>query len=168
MDAFGYRLENDKTQFTWIVREGNEVLQISGPLGEIRYDFAKAGHSPEDWDAAVNAARSAGFVFDFNDKCRELVLRFPLSGIADLHHFRFELAEPALHYALQQSGNGFCDYAFCDEQFLVFLPWVYDPEIAVSTIQAVLELENIPADGLQIWTSEKGLPIRQLWPRANL
>lgn len=164
MDAFGYRIHNNQTQFTWIVRDGNEVLQIIGPLGEIQYDFAEIGHSPEDWNAAVDAAKSQGFVFDFNDKCSGLAVRFPLSEIEDLHHFRFELAEPALHYALQQSGNGFCDYAFCDEEFLVFLPWVYAPAIAVKTIHHVLKLENIPAGGLQIWTSEKGVLQKQLWP----
>lgn len=164
MDAFGYQVQNGKTQFTWIVRDGGEVLQIAGPLGEIQYDFGQTGRSPDDWNAAVDAAKNEGFVFDFNDKCRELALRFPLPGIENLHHFRFGQAEPALHYALQQSGNGFCDYGFCDENFLVFLPWVYDPEIAVGTILHVLEIENIPAHGLQIWTSEKGIPQTQLWP----
>lgn len=165
MDAFGYKTnENGATDFIWIVIDQGQVVALNGALGQYQDSFYVIGsQSPELYDEAIQIAGQNGFVFDFNVKCSELLLRFPLSQISD--DFRFEIIEPILNTALQQSGNGFCDYGFCDESFLNVLPFVYAPEIAVETIVSTLQQNQINIDSLQIFSAKSGVPESQLWPK---
>ncbi|MFT3794902.1 hypothetical protein [Flavobacterium sp.] len=166
MDAFGYKtLENGTTEFIWIVEDLGEIVALNGPLGQYRDSFYVIGPQSEAlYHEAIRIARQNGFVFDFNDKCGQLLLRFPLSQVSDVGHFRFEVIEPVLNTALQQSGNGFCDYGFCDEAFFNEMPFVYDPEIAVQTIVDTLKQHEVDIENLAVFSVRNGAAEKQWWP----
>ena len=167
MDAFGYKKDtNGKTIFAWVLRDVDQkILLLRNELGVFKDVFTIIGGAEMDFfEEAVPLVEKQGFVFDFNEKSQELLIRFPLSKISNLYEFRFEKLEPALHYTLQGSGNGFCDYAYCDDEYLNFIPWVYATEVAVETIQAIVKKEFGDLDNLDsIWTSKDGEPKEQLW-----
>lgn len=165
MDAFGYKTDGSSTTFIWIVIDHGQVVALNGPIGVLTDAFYVIGpQSPALYEQAIHIAQENGYVFDFNEKCQELMVRFPLSGIADVGRFRFETVEPLLQYTLQQSGNGFCDYAFCDAEFLNVMPYVYAADIAVPSIVLALSENDIRIADLQIWHSKEGVPQTRLWP----
>lgn len=166
MEAFGYKtLENGMTEFIWIVEDLGEVVSLNGLSGAYRDSFYVIGPQSEAlYNEAIRIARQDGFVFDFNDKCQQLLLRFPLAPIADVGHFRFEILEPILNTALQQSGNGFCDYGFCDESFFYEMPFVYVSEIAVQSIISTLQRNEVGIENLVVFSVKNGAPEKQLWP----
>lgn len=158
MDAFGYKTDENGKLFLWLlVTAEQETVMFAGRFGEIQKQYSIIGEGTEDvYLNAIAYGESMGYVFDFNDKCRELLVRFPLVAIADVAHFRLEVAEPVIDYALQRSGNGFCDYGFCDAQYLNLMAFAYNPDTAAETIRAVLKQENV--DCLEgIWISESGV-----------
>lgn len=167
MDAFGYKkAANGKTIFAWVLRDVDQkVLLLTNELGVFKETFTIIGGSEMDFfKEAIPSVEKQGFVFDFNEKSQELLIRFPLSKISNLYEFRFEKLEPALHDTLQGSGNGFCDYGYCDDEYLNLVPWVYAPNVAVETIQAVVQKELGDLGCLDsIWTSKDGVPQKKLW-----
>lgn len=167
MDAFGYKKDAEgKTIFAWVLRDlDQKILFLTNELGLFKDVFTIIGDAEMDFfEEAIPLVEKKGFVFDFNEKSQELLVRFPLSKISNLYEFRFEKLEPALHYTLQGSGNGFCDYGYCDEEYLNLVPWVYAPEVAINTIQTIVKKELGDLDTLDsIWTSKDGEAQKKLW-----
>jgi len=170
MDAFGYKRNADgETLFAWLLRDVDQkILMLTSKLGVFKDIFTIIGDAEMDFfGEAIPLVEKQGFVFDFNDKSQELLIRFPLSKISNLYEFRFEKLEPVLNYMLQGSGNGFCDYGYCDDEYLNLVPWVYAPEVAVKTIQAVVQREFESLDVLDsIWESKGGLAVNEIWSAA--
>lgn len=91
-----------------------------------------------------------------------MLIRFPLSAIADLYVFRFETVEPLMDDALAQTGIGCCDYGFCDAEFLNMVAYATDQAAAVKTILKSLQPAGLVPES--IWFSEKGVAKNQIWP----
>lgn len=89
MDAFGYKTDENGKLFLWLlVTAEQETVMFAGRFGEIQKQYSIIGEGTEDvYLGAIAYSESMGYVFDFNDKCRELLVRFPLAAIADVAHF---------------------------------------------------------------------------------
>ena len=89
---------------------------------------------------------------------KELLISFPLSEVKDMYEFRFERVEPAINDVLQETGNGICDYGFCDEEALNMIAYVNEADLAVKAIVKTLqELQTKHQFEFAIWNSVKGV-----------
>lgn len=169
MDAFGYKLEEDgNVWFSWLlVNTDGKTLWFTGILGEVQGQAIKLGDDfvEENFESkAIPMLQGLGYVFDFNEKCQELLIRFPLLNILDLHDFRFNRVEPLINDTLQRSGNGFCDYGYCDEEYLNLIAWVYSPEKAIQTFSTYLtKILKKNELSFSICTSQNGVPQNKLY-----
>lgn len=163
MSALGYKKdENGNTWFSWVfVNDNGQTLWLNGILGEVQAQFLQLGEEfkPDNFESkTIPMLEGLNYVFDFNDKCKELLLRFPLAIINDLYNFRFQRIEPLINSALQRSGNGFCDNGYCDEEYLNLVLYVYSIEHATKTISTylpkVLEENEL---NFSVWISDKGV-----------
>lgn len=167
MDAFGYKIEDGKTIFAWVLEntEG-QILWLSGELGVVQNQFIRLGDaSTMNFDTkAIPMLKNLDYIFDFNDKCQELSIRFPLSIISNVYNFRFERLEPLINSGLQRSGNGFCDQGYCDETHLNLTPCVYSPTEALKFFSNYLP-KVLSTDELvyTVWQSENGVLQQQIW-----
>ncbi len=169
MDAFGYKLEEDgNTWFSWVfINEEGKTLWLTGILGEVQGQFLELGeeYSADSFESkTIPMLEGLDYIFDFNDRCQELLIRFPLANINDLANFRFKKVEPLIHSAFQKSGNGFCDYGYCDEGYLNMVPWVYSVEAAIKTLSTYLpKVVHATELNYSVWTSDNGVPQKKLW-----
>jgi hypothetical protein len=168
MDAIGYKIETDGTLwFSWVfVNTDGETIWLSGAFGTVQQNFIKLGSefTPQNFGTkTIVFLQNLGYVFDFNDKCSEVLVRFPLANIEDLYDFRFQRVELLMHAVLQRSGNGFCDYGFCDEAYLNMTCWVYSAEVASQTFLAYLpKVLKTNELNFEVWSSIGGVPQRKL------
>ncbi|HEY1040633.1 MAG TPA: hypothetical protein VGF30_14565 [Bacteroidia bacterium] len=89
---------------------------------------------------------------------KELLVSFPLHCIRDMYEFRFEGVEPAIDDVLQETGNGICDYGFCDEEVLNMIAYVNEADLAVKAITKTLrELQTKHQFEFSIWNSVNGV-----------
>lgn len=169
MDAFGYKLdEQGNTLFSWVLLNAEgQTLWLRGPLGEVQEQFQilEDDYAEDNFEAKIiPMLKSLGYAFDFNDKCQELLVRFPLVNITDLYDFRFNRVEPFMNSVLQRSGNGFCDYGYCDEEYLNMVAWIYSIEKGIQTFSAYLpRILDKNELSFSVWISEGGVPQKKLY-----
>lgn len=169
VDALGYKIEEDgSTWFSWVfIHPEGATLWLNGILGEVQDQFMQLGaeFTADNFDSkTIPMLQGLGYVFDFNEKCRELAVRIPLTDASQLYDLRFRKVEPTLHAVLQRTGNGFCDNGYVTDGYLTMLTWAYDSEKALQSIRHYLPqvLEGEEAQ-FSIWLAENGVPQLELW-----